>query len=269
MLLSLIREATPEWFRTTGATPSTLLGDSTLELEGGVGVIRASLSIEDCAGTVTVREQIPGTRFPATCHERHIQSDHCFCIGLDAGKNVSNHDQAAVWWGLLERFLRLQRVAERTRKWPAQQEIAHGDAGPHQLAAFEAAQTLGMADQYLRMLTGESAWFSSAWPKLDPQGRLRNGRARCPAGCTRKKKPILRTDCCKSDAVVTLLREERLRQEKIQKFWKNVKDRGEKCCGTMLNCPLKSENGYIRDVTRSGGTCPDTRRSEVALNGKE
>lgn len=240
-----------------------ILGTAQIELDGAVGAIEVDLRIRNSNGTIEVQEQIPGTRYPKTCHERHLQSDEHFCIGMDAGKGIVSRDHAVVWWGLLERFLRLQRVAQRTRKWPPQQEMAHGHAGPHQIAALSAARQLGIEDEYMRMLEGEEAWFGSKWPKLDGRGKMRNGRARCPAGCTRKGRPILRVDCCCQQEVPTLLREERLRRKKVADFYVSARSLGEQCCGTMLKCPLRDGAGECRGRHSLQTTSPNQNPTPV------
>ncbi|WP_455296591.1 E2 domain-containing protein [Brucella pituitosa] len=241
-MLLFIRSAVPAWFRVISDTPREIVGAVNIEIEGGVGSIHATLRIREERNAIVVGENFPGETYPAICHERHIQSDHNFCIGLNAGAGIVTRDHAVVWWGLLERFLRLQRVAKRTRRWPPQQEIAHGKAGPHQLKAFNAARQLGLEQDYLRMLEGEAIWFASKWPKLSTDGRMRNGRAPCPNGCLRKDgKAILRSDCCRGEAIGTLLREERLRRKEIAKFWDSINASNEECCGTMQSCPLSKK----------------------------
>ncbi|ASY56646.1 MULTISPECIES: E2 domain-containing protein [Sinorhizobium] len=259
MPLRLIHETAPDWFQDVVISPQDILGRAVIELESGVGTIEVSLCIRGQDDVITVRERVPGTRYPATCHERHIQSDHNFCIGVKAGEGITTRDHAVVWWGLLEKYLRLQRVAERTRRWPAQQEIAHGDAGLHQLAALQAARQLGLEDDYMRMLEGERKWFASPWPKVDERQKLRNGRAPCPAGCRRNGKAILRIDCCSRDPVVTLLKEERLRRKAIERFWRVSLALGEECCGTMLKCPLQDRNIPRNPVPATGASKPRSR----------
>jgi hypothetical protein len=250
--LELVKEAAPRWFSISSITETEFSGAASIELEGGVGEIAVQLRIKESLGQISVQEVIPGTRYPRTCHERHLQSDEHFCVGIDAGIGISTRDHAVVWWGLLERFLRLQRVAERTRQWPAQQEISHGRAGPHQVAAMAAARKLGIEDQYMRMLEGEKPWFSSRWPKIDPQGRMRNGRVRCPAGCSHKGKPILRRDCCRHEQVAALLSHERLRRQKMEEFHAMCLAMGERCCGTMLKCALRdAESAHEEGRTAS------------------
>jgi hypothetical protein len=239
MPLARIVETCPSWFDVTAAARDEVLGSACIELDDAVGAIEVDLRIRNFSGTVAVQEQVPGTRYPKTCHERHLQFDEHFCIGLNAGKHIASSDHAVVWWGLLKHFLELQRVAERTKRWPAQQEMSHGSAGPHQVAALAAARSLGLEDDYMRMLEGEQSWFSIGGHKITSSGKLSNGWLPCPVGCRDRGKPIPRSRCCNSDSVVTLLREEKARRTEVAKFYETFRGFGDVCCGTMLKCPLR------------------------------
>ncbi|WP_320195360.1 E2 domain-containing protein [Agrobacterium rosae] len=236
--MNYLLAAVPDWFEVTGTTATEILGSTSLSIENAVGVINADLRVHETAGVVYVQEQVPGTRFPRTCHERHLQSDEHFCIGLNAGDGISSSDHAVVWWGLLQHFLELQRVAERTRRWPPKQEMAHGDAGPHQRAAMNAATELGIYDEYMRMLEGEKTWFGDASLKVNTRGKLSHGWMPCPVGCRKNGNPIPRSSCSRQAAVIRLITEEKLRREKVARFNITARAWGEKCCRTMLNCPL-------------------------------
>jgi len=228
----------PEWFKVSSEGATELLGSVDIELDNAVRGIRADIRVQELEGVIYVQEQVPGTRYPRTCHQRHIQSDEKFCIGLKAGNGIASADHAVVWWGLLKHFLELQRVAERTRRWPPQQEMAHGDAGPHQRAAMEAAAELGISDQYMRMLEGADTWFGDTSLKLTSKGRLAHGWLPCPVGCRKNGKPVARSSCSRQAVVIRLIREEKLRREKASVFNTDAKRWGEKCCGTMLGCAL-------------------------------
>lgn len=238
-LIDLLRRTAPGWFSLTEVSSEAMQGHAVVAVVNGVGKTVADLRITANLGKVTVSETVVGTAFPARCSERHIEWDGAFCIGYRAGLAIHTVDQAIVWWGLLEQFLRLQRIASRTRRWPVRQAIAHGEAGPHHLRALAAAGELGLEEDYYQMLEGESKWFGGRFPKLSTDSqRLLNGRLRCPKGCTRRGKPILRRDCSKSEIIYRLIQEERLRRKKEQEFWNNERSRAVTCCGTMDNCPL-------------------------------
>lgn len=239
MPLSDILDACPTWFQVSATAQDEILGSACLEIDGAADMINIDLRIRGQSGAIAVQEQIPGTRYPKTCHERHLQSDEHFCLGMHAGNNIVSRDHAIVWWGLLKHFLELQRVADRTKRWPPQQQMSHGDAGPHQIAAAVAAKELGIEDAYMRMLEGEESWFSTGTYKVNSRGKLANGWLPCPAGCKSQRKPIPRSRCCNSNAVVTLLYQEKLRRMKVALFYTLCRAIGEVCCGTMLSCPLR------------------------------
>jgi hypothetical protein len=236
--------AVPAWFHVTDVRATELLGCADFQLDNAVGGIGADIRVWERDSAILVQEQVPGTRYPKTCHERHIQSDEHFCIGLNAGDGITSIDHAVVWWGLLKHFLELQRVAERTRRWPPQQEMAHGDAGPHQRAAMEAAKELGIADQYIRMLEGEQAWFANGALKINPRGRLANGWIPCPVGCRKNGRSVPRLSCTRQAAVIRLIAEEKLRRQKVAQFNASARLQGETCCGTMLHCPLSEVSAF-------------------------
>lgn len=237
--LDLLRRTIPDWFKQSKQSSDAIEGNTEVIVQNGVGKTVAELRITERVGKVIVSETVVGTAFPNRCYERHIEWDGCFCIGYNAGSAICTMDEAVVWWGLLEQFLRLQRVAARTRRWPVRQGIAHGEAGLHHLRALEAARELGLEEDYFQMLEGEPKWFANTFPKLNKASdRLLNGRLPCPKGCTTKGKPILRRDCKRTELLCRLLQEERLRQKKEQEFWKWCRQQGTTCCGTMENCPL-------------------------------
>lgn len=238
--LELICRTTPAWFTAHHTTADTLEGAAKIAVAFGAGDVAVELLIHSASGKISVSELSVGTLFPARCSERHVQWDGTFCIGYQAGEGISTVDAAAVWWGLLEQFLRLQRVASRTRRWPVRQAVAHGAAGPHHLAALQAARELSLEEEYYQMLEGEPAWFSGQFPKVSTTAtRVLNGRLPCPKGCTRRGKPILRRNCTKSEVICRLLSEERLRQKREREFWQAHIEAGIACCGTMDGCPLR------------------------------
>lgn len=237
--IDLLRQTLPDWFSLIRGSSKVIEGHAIVAVMNGVGKTVADLRIEGCSGEITVSEAIVGTAFPAQCSERHIQWDGSFCIGYKAGSAVRTIDEANVWWGLLEQFLRLQRVASRTRRWPPRQAIAHGEAGIHHLRALEAARELGLEEDYFQMLEGEPKWFSGKFPRLNKDsGRLLNGRLPCPKGCCKKGHPILRRECKNTRKICRFLFEERMRRKKEDEFWKFKISLGVKCCGTMDSCPL-------------------------------
>ena len=267
MPLNRILEAVPDWFRVASIAESEVLGAARIQLDNAVSSIEADLRIHVRGGDIAVQEQVPGTRYPRTCHERHLQSDEHFCIGFDAGKGIVSTDHAVVWWGLLQHFLKLQRVAERTGRWPPQQELAHGNAGQHQLAAVAAAEELGIENEYMEMLAGQPAWFSDNNLQFNARDRLKNSWLPCPVGCRREGKRISRAHCCRPEAVATLLRQERLRRKETADFYWLARACGEQCCGTMLACGLRElpHSGVVPQDNSGAGT---PRAIRAAKSGK-
>ncbi|WP_020179951.1 E2 domain-containing protein [Methylopila sp. M107] len=236
--LRFIADTIPSWFAPTAVGPDAIEGHAVVPAGIGVGRTVADLRIKLDAGIVDVAETTPGTVFPADCPERHINSDGSFCVGYGAGEVILTRDDAIVWWGLVEEYLRLQRIAARTRRWPARKAIAHGKAGPHQIRAIEAACELGLEDEYYEMLDGEEKWFSCPFPRLNEAGDgLRNGRLPCPVGCLRKGQAVMRRSCGRTSWVVQLIREERLRRERERAFAEANRLLERACCGAMADCP--------------------------------
>lgn len=239
--INLLRKACPPWFAITDVEPGEFRGVASPFVAGAASALSLRLRIAELDRIVMVAEAVVGTDLPTCCPDRHVNTDGTFCIGIDAGNAIVSPDTAAVWWDQLAQYIRLQRVAQRTGMWPVRQGLAHGDAGQHQIAAREAAAELGIEEQYFETLEGAEAWFVAGFPKLDKsEMRLLNQRLPCPMGCVGKGKRILRIDCCNSQAVVSLLREERLRRKLEAEFWKRLKEHGIQCCRTLRNCPLAS-----------------------------
>lgn len=234
----MIAGAMPGWFAPVSTGGQAILGHAVVPADNGVGATVADLRIEAINGVMEIAETTPGTTFPADCPERHINDDGSFCVGYGAGTSILSHEDAVVWWGLVEEYLRLQRVAARTRMWPARKAISHGRAGQHHVRALEAARALGLEEDFYEMLEGEPKWFSGSFPRLSADGdRLLNGRLPCPNGCLRKGREIIRRDCRQKRWVVQLVREERRRREAERQFAEANRIAKLDCCGTMKNCP--------------------------------
>lgn len=229
-------------------SPTAIEGHANVPAATGVGSTIADLCVYARCGEVAVRETRVGTVFPSRCPERHINWGGSFCIGYDAGRSIQTRDDAIVWWGLLEEHLRLQRVAARTQRWPARKAVAHGDAGPHQIRALEAARELGLEEDYYQMLEGERKWFAGSAAELRAlQERLAREDAACPLGCKRNGNVISRQYCQRTLWIDRLLNEERSRIEEEAAFWKSFRLWGASCCGSMSDCPLAVKDGALQD----------------------
>lgn len=236
--LSYLAAVVPGWFLISEISSKRILGLAEIGLNAAGNGIRADLVLHGAGLDVDVSEQIPGTIFPAACPERHINQGGTFCLGLNAGNNITDNDSATVWWGLLHRYLELQRVAARTRTWPPRQALAHGAAGYHHNTALREAQNLGVVETYYEVLEGERRWISEL--KLRPNSLLLiNGRAPCPVGCLYKSgHPRLRRDCQRKEAVGRLIQAEADRRKLETEFIESWRSAGPACCGQMERCEL-------------------------------
>jgi hypothetical protein len=237
---SIACEVLPAWFDTASATSAELVGLAVISSPGAATDNRMEVRLQAEHGALLDSEHVPGTRLPTWCPDRHINRDGSFCLGFGAARGVRDRDSGRVWWGLLEQFLKLQRVAGRTGKWPSRQALSHGEAGTYHIRAQELARQLGIENDYLDMLDGAAMWLTSPYIKLDKTGsRLINGRARCPLGCTgRRGRPRLRCECCRRELVLGLVDAEHKRRKAQADFWAWARKGGLACCGTMLGCPL-------------------------------
>ena len=242
-----IRQTTPNWFRVDSEGGGKLRGQAYISMPAAADDLRIDLEITASSQFVIVQEATPGTLLPSFCPERHINEGGSFCVGQGVDGMVNSIDAARVWWGLLERYLKLQRVASRTRQWPPRQAMSHGSAADYHSMAVEHAAKLGIVEDWYQMLEGRPLWFSNNSVRLDKSGRrLASGRQPCPVGCLGKRgKPILRRKCCNRDAVVGLIKAEANRRNAEENYWGAFIQAGHKCCGTMDRCPLREANGAV------------------------
>ncbi len=237
--LGWLGDAVPAWF-------------SIEELGGQVLVGRARLPKAPWGDGLHLRifgdtkpkvcEMVPGTDLPARCPERHVQFDKTFCLGLRY-LTVRSVSDAENWWTQLYQFILCQIVAERTRVWPPNHALDHGDAGEHHERALKLASEAGLEGEYAAARLGEPSWITD--PKLhlyDRKGDPINGRAPCPRGCLRRARGrvvrTLRTDCDKRALVVQLSHAESKRRVALEEYWQHVIAEGVPCCRTMRDCRL-------------------------------
>ncbi|MBA4130678.1 MAG: hypothetical protein C0519_04560 [Hyphomicrobium sp.] len=240
MDLSVLRQTIPDWFRLEGPSVGDLLGRAIIEIPGAVAPYEIGLRIWIDENEACVQEPRPD-RLPSRCPERHVNSDGTFCLGFNVGGLGDSLDGAHVWWGLLREFLKHQRTAEKTGLWPVRAAISHGMAGVHHVAALDAASKLGITETYHRLIEGEPCWIDDGSVRVHRDGtRLVNGRSPCPMRCLgKRKRPILRRECCKSEAVLRLVVSEMKRKSAEKEFWNNWTAKGYRCCGTMRGCPAR------------------------------
>lgn len=219
-------------------------------------IFRVRASVEDG----TVAREVGGV-LPAFCPQRHINRDGSFCLGWggDAAPDVVDGDSAEAWWGHVLAFLRLQMRAARARMWTGP-EWAHGSAAKYQMAAEQAAKTLGddiLDDLRLRRL--QVIWATRRTPlggrilKVKRRGREWFSVWESARRVVNKQQPCVcaagsvqhhhRLRNCGNHAqqAYDLARSLLLWAEAEVQFWDA--HRGAQCCGTMDNCPLRADCG--------------------------
>lgn len=206
---------------------------------------------------VTVREVVPD-HLPKFCPQRHINSDGTFCLfWAGAGSlEISSKEDATKWWGTVWKFLGLQARAIKKRRWPNNEEWAHGDAATHQHKAIEAASRLG---SQFSLALAQSAISVEQKPKRRRSqgptlqvlvngchvfsvwlntGKVVNLKQRCFCGSSGLKRPARLRSCQHhaQDAAELALELKRW-QVAEEAFWSAFK--GQSCCGTCDCCALQ------------------------------
>jgi hypothetical protein len=191
------------------------------------------------ASHVSVREAADARLLPASCPDRHINSDGAFCLGLRADNLVDDAGAVHEWWCKLTVFLTCQETAHETRTWPEYAQMSHGnEAAEIQVEAEQLAREFGLVDEFYDAMWRREGLIAFVAKRIDPQTmHPRNGRAACVCGRTDKRGlPLLRRQCWKAD-LKCLPVLERQRQEEVKDFWARLGDGP--CCGTMDTCPLR------------------------------
>lgn len=196
------------------------------------------LKVVHLADEIFVFERPVGGTLPACCPERHINPGGSFCIGLRAGEGITT-ENAPVWWEKLYSFALCQETAQETGYWPREAQLSHGRAGEAELAAESAVHQLGLASAYREAVAFDSGFIANGLKKIDASsGLLRNGRSACVCGRTdRRGRTLLRRDCHHRGHGCPIVLEHR-RRILLAEYWSTLQ--GQKCCGTMNGCPLKS-----------------------------
>lgn len=187
---------------------------------------------------VSVSERVIGSTLPACCPERHINPDGSFCIGLRAGRGVTDGN-ALAWWDKLHAYALCQETADETGYWPSEAQLSHGEAGEAELAAEDAADQLGLLADYREAVAFDTGLIASGLTKISATtGLLRNGRNACICGRTdRQGRRLLRKDCHRTERGCPILFEHR-RRLMVDRYWRELRGYVS-CCGTMRDCPLK------------------------------
>jgi hypothetical protein len=189
---------------------------------------------------VEVLEAPDARLLPTFCPQRHINSGGLFCVGLRAGKGISDSASARQWWSQLASFLACQDTAHETRHWPQYAQLSHGeDAAEAELEAETLAAELGLREEFRRAVCLDTGIIACFARRVDVNTlRLRNGRARCVCGRRhRDGYPKLRRDCWKAKYPCLPILEYQRRRE-VNRFWKGFRNAAQLCCGTMVGCGL-------------------------------
>lgn len=205
-------------------------------------------------GRLKAAERTPGELLPKSCPERHINPDGTFCVGLDAGKNVVTADEIDNWWMLLGQFLRVQNVANRTRKWPRHRMLSHGSAGKPHAEALEIAQRLSVTDDYELHLIGVKNWVTELVADYQIQyeefvrkslstTRLSESVVQQADKAIAAAVPASKLTARKRRRLIRHLAERELERIQLeQEFWATCIKSKMVCCGTMQACPLKKSS---------------------------
>ncbi len=236
------------------AFEASVITSSSASLTVAVRVLRAdgaiapyTLLIEATGRTVKARESAPD-RLPGACPNRHINLNGTFCTHWDTVHplEIVDVESADRWWKQLLAYLRLQERAAYLRRWPGRAEWAHGDAAKHQWRVevcasalnddfYEAAKAGRLkikqsknAPNFLAVMDGKRRLYS-VWKK---ERRVATLRQRCFCGSALALK-----SCANHADLGAELAFELLKWDKEeQRFWDSL--RGQKCCGSLDNCPL-------------------------------
>lgn len=237
--LRLILSHVPDWATILSVDGSRADATGAPRQASGKPTRAFTLRIEASTnGTINVAEAVK-QHLPDFCPERHVNEGGDFCIGYDAGDNISE-DQAAIdWWKKLQLFLICQETAHGSRHWPPTAQLSHGPAGTIQLAAERIAATLGRDQDYAQALQDRGPIANSLWQIVPGEKRFLNGRAECICGqIGRNGRKKLRKECRRHENPCLVLLEQ-ARRDAERKFWSSLKKT--KCCGTMATCPLQPE----------------------------
>lgn len=201
--------AAPPWFEITRETSTSVEGLARLPrtcwAERGLALtVRGSCPV--------VRETVPGSELPTWCLERHIVYAAEFCLGLGAPA-IQSRVAAERWWAQLAQFIVCQSVAAETGLWPLMNGLDHGIAGHLHNQALDLAEELDIFEEYLAVQSGYAVSFSEetvAALGQDPK-------------------------------FISLQNIEARRQ--LSKAANDIDARrsGRKCCGTMRDCPFRSD----------------------------
>lgn len=239
--LIFLQGARPDWFGETASSADEIIGQASVPVPGAASDEQFGLRLFRIGSSVHVREEPRGTRLPGLCPDRHINVDGSFCLGLRFTYIVADRQSALGWWQALAIFLRNQRAAERTRRWPAQRNLSHGtEAGRFHSQAVDHAKALGIVDEYDHMVDQKSGWLFDRSVRIWAKGALVNGRALCPIDCKEAgRERRLRRKCCRRENLIGLLKSEFARRIAEEQALMELRGESLPCCGTLKRCCLR------------------------------
>ncbi len=257
--LQLLVVRRPHWFEVGALTDSAIEGVARVTgTRWALDGLALRCWIED--GVPWASEAVPGTEFPYTCPERHIQSEGVFCTGLDraAVRRTRDADQ---WWLDLEQYLRCQSTATEMGIWPLGRSLDHGtEAGRWHQEALRLAAELGIADEYLAAYMDRPSWITARGL------RLLGGKYAKAARGHRKWRPRITKPAKNSAKLFQLVRAEFYRRKKLKEFWDWMRASGAKCCGQMRDCPLQTVSTAASspvDQAKTRGQAPSPLLSAI------
>jgi hypothetical protein len=216
--------------------------------------VRYSLEL-DVAGDreVRARERSP-RRLPDRCPERHISEGGWFCTHWAEGdpNPVLDLDAARDWWTLLLSYLERQETASRLRKWPGPTR-AHGDAAGHQSRAEQIATAFGtvfardlrngvfkvVADQKRGRRRIELLRLGKRVNRISlPSGALINPRFSCPCDAANPGHGAINQCGVHATELAQFIVALYRWRTAESRFFRELRDRHQTCCGTLDTCPL-------------------------------
>ncbi|HEX7115625.1 MAG TPA: E2 domain-associated cysteine-rich protein [Steroidobacter sp.] len=220
-------------------------------------IVSYHLELREVArSTVWAREQPHARRLPAHCPERHINRDGWFCMYWQEGEEeawtINDADAAADWWILLTKYLNRQETVGVLRRWVGEAR-AHGDAARHQRIAEQIAARFGptfvqdLRESRLRIVRRQRHGrdlleLSRGGTVIARVSATSSGRIPadlpCPCDEAGSARPIGQCNSHRDDLKKLMLAIHRW-HEAERTFYEQLLAKRVRCCGTMLECPLR------------------------------
>lgn len=215
---------------------------------------------------IKVRENENSQRqLPSCCVQRHINPDGSFCLGwTDKSKKfieVVDQDSAERWWATLMSYLKNQYISSQKREWNHTQEWAHGEAVIHQKKALDSARLLSENTKdlveagrisvkskttkhhktVLTVYLDKKIWYIVRSDARGENFKVVCAKQKCIFHEGKAKKSLKK--CSKKLHQLHAIQMACHIHEwviKAEAFTKALKKLNINCCGTMDDCPLKT-----------------------------